>query len=1279
MELQTPEIARLKHMIEEWLIHDERELEATFSDASDTTTFLSVAQRLKSKGYEALPQEDKLNIITPEQVRFTITGLGMITEYCKDDTLAGKPFSAMVKDRAGQESNIDLDEYGVRVKVRREKNLEKTDPAVGELLGRWDAQPKAFRILRRWTFVGKGVRFDLSMVRTTPKNAKGDFKWQTQFSQRDIMKEPAHYEIEVELDRPSLSAAPSEEERKEAGEKALKQLIAGVGEILRGIQKHPFLIRKSIARRALDGYKDLVKTDRFRGVAPITMEKENMIKERRDKVPNIRDGYNVTDKADGLRMMGYVDSKGELFMIDMSLQIYRTGLQRIACSNSLVDGEYVTRDKDDNPISQFLLFDIYISPDKNDVSAKPFYIDGDENTRHGELMKWVSKWNDGDGPKIVQGAGVTDRTKIMVQAKKFMFAKAGSDTEIFQACARILDSEAASEYHRDGLILTPNGLGLPEKPGIGFEAQLKWKPADENTVDFLVIIDKDIETRRDAVNIGVKPGSGETVTYKTIHLYVGSELDPAYEDPRGTVLFEQPLPGVRGKNPRKRDYKPVLFNPKELPDTMANVSYLEVERDPASGDDYIRCENDDPIVDKSIVEYRYEAKNEPGWRWIPMRVRYDKTERFQKGIIGRTLNKDTSAEGVWNSIHDPITYHMIRTGSETPSGKEIEEMSAHMAGVVKGEVAKVYYERKAAKEDIQLIKGLRDFHRVYIKENLLLDRGLKGGGKTLVDLACGQGGDIWSWIRMKTNFVYGTDIAGNGIRDPQNGAYRRYLNAVMKYGGYDSIGKMIFTIGSSAKILSTGEAGATPEEANIMRAVYGRLAPDGPIPPFVEKNGAKMLREGADCVAIMFAIHYFFESEASLNGLLQNISDSLKVGGLFIGCCFDGQKVFDALRPYEEGATLVGREKEVDIWKITKKYSNMDLTNDNRSIGMPIDVEFISIGTEQREYLVPFELLKAKMSEIGCDLLTDEECKQLNLVKSTNLFEETYDMAMKKGEKFPMSNAVKQYSFFNRWFIFKRRRGGPLLAEEVGSQREPSSLGEEEKEIKTLVAEPTGVKEVAVKPAAAIEVAKGPLKIFQFFSGSEKVDRLKIKDPEAAKWMSPTSYFPIKDEEAGIEYPTIEHYVAAMKYKLASTKPELSESIFSKTGILHQEYLRNRDAATGQGSKGISDQKEMELQKEEIAKVKEELKSNKKYRAVFDEGKWLAVKDKVFEDAVTYRYTHDARLRKILEAAKNQGYTLVYYTQGGLTEWSGKKTSDGKIEGQNKLGNLYMKLAGFRV
>ena len=193
MELYPATIDSLTRLVEEWVVNDDRELEATFENASDTTTFLSVAQRLSAKGFEALPQEDKMNIITPQQYRFTLTGMAAIEDYCHDDALEGKQYEVMMKQRAGEESNVDIKDYGVRIKARREEPLAKDDVTVRDLLNGWATQRKAFRILRRWTFMNreKGVRFDLSMVRSSPKGPRGDFIWQSRFQPRDITKEPA--------------------------------------------------------------------------------------------------------------------------------------------------------------------------------------------------------------------------------------------------------------------------------------------------------------------------------------------------------------------------------------------------------------------------------------------------------------------------------------------------------------------------------------------------------------------------------------------------------------------------------------------------------------------------------------------------------------------------------------------------------------------------------------------------------------------------------------------------------------------------------------------------------------------------------------------------------------------------------------------------------------------------------------------------------------------------------------------------------------------------------
>lgn len=1303
MELSPTQVNSLKTIVEEWTLHESRELEASFPKASDTSTFLDVAKRLKSKKYKELPQEDRLNIITPENIRFTLTGMSAIQNYCDKNSLQGMPYDVIRKDSTGMESTLDIGEYGVRVKVRRELPAEGT-PEVVQMLSQWSEQKKAFRLIRRWTFMDEenGIRFDLSMVRTTPKTNKGGFKWQKLFGEHNLGAEPSHYEIEVEL--LPVQRASTSEEVVAMQAKALKQIIRGIGEVLRGIQRSSILIRKSQAVAVLEGYSDLTKTDRFRGVAPITLLLENMVPDVREKVPNIRTGYNVTEKADGLRSMGYVDGTGELFLLDMSLNVYRTGLIRKGCSNTLVDGEWVTQDSNSEAVNLFLVFDIYITFEGRDVSREPFTEEG----RYGQLKEWDRRWNEGGSPVIRPGLGVTETNKLQVSAKTFHFGNVGDDS-IFQKAAQILTT--SFPYHTDGLIFTPNKLGLPQKPGVRFSEQLKWKPSEDNSVDFLIMFDKE-SPREELITIGSKQATGETVSYKTARLFVGSLMDAGYEDPRGTILFEQPLPEER-RGRRNPSFKPVLFNPKDIPDTMANTCYMEITVDEGTGENIVACENGDILHDRTIVEMRYEPSNEEGWRWIPMRVRYDKTERYQKNIPGSTMNKDEAAEGVWNSIHEPVTQAMISTGRTTSAEKtaEIDESAASLVNA--SDIGRVYYEKKGQVTDLTLVEGLRRFHRVYIKESILLERGLRGGGKTLVDLTCGQGGDLNSWVKYKADFIYGTDIAGKGILDNQAGAYRRYLNAVMKYGGFDQVPRMIFTIGSSSKRLSTGDAGASSEESNIMRALYGVVEPDGPVPEFVRKYGKNRLRQGADCVTCMFAIHYFFQNDSTLTGFLENVSDSLKIGGLFVGCCFDGRKVFDLLRNQEEGASIVGEENKKEIWRITKKYSATDFPKDESSLGLPIDVEFISIGSKQTEYLMNFDYLKDRMAAIGCDLLNRNECRDLGLVNSSSLFHESYDMAIRKGEKFAMGDDVKRYSFLNRWFIFKRNRGGPMPPKVEEAAPQPEAVAKTQAEKLNSAVEPetiagSGARAVAAlrkKPKAEEVVVAAPQQeavvlanasekkyklnqIFRFYPEAELIDIstpgrdvLELKETDASRYLAPLAFFPIMDKETGVEYPSVEHFMAAMKYKVATNKPDLAQSLFSsKVGSIHQEYKEAQTIASSQGAKAISPELALTMLKSVRAKINDAVAPEgfTKWRATFETGKWLVKKDEFLTDALRQRWEKDAKFRRIVMAAKVKNLYLLYFTgpKAG-SELGGHRTARGTIEGENKVGRIIMSLAGY--
>lgn len=72
-----------------------------------------------------------------------------------------------------------------------------------------------------------------------------------------------------------------------------------------------------------------------------------------------------------------------------------------------------------------------------------------------------------------------------------------------------------------------------------------------------------------------------------------------------------------------------------------------------------------------------------------------------------------------------------------------------------------------------------------------------------------------------------------------------------------------------------------------------------------------------------------------------------------------------------------------------------------------------------------------------------------------------------------------------------------------------------------------------------------------FFRDSALGDKLAIGDKGAARWLAPTAPFPIQDSE-GTVYPSMDHYLAGMRFKLASNKPEIASAVFARDGTIHQ-------------------------------------------------------------------------------------------------------------------------------
>jgi len=324
---------------------------------------------------------------------------------------------------------------------------------------------------------------------------------------------------------------------------------------------------------------------------------------------------------------------------------------------------------------------------------------------------------------------------------------------------------------------------------------------------------------------------------------------------------------------------------------------------------------------------------------------------------------------------------------------------------------------------------LRDFHN-YIKSSLLFSRVLQSG-MALLDIGCGKAGDIHKWSAANLAWVLGIDPAEDSLNNPRDGAYRRYVN---KRAEFPSTPPMVFVQGSAIRPFSTGDAGITTEDQTMLRALFNSPLGGSQPPKFLVESGL-IGRAAAkfEAVSCMFALHYFFERPETVDSFLHNLSDCLKVGGFFIGCCFDGETVFNALSTLKQGGVMTGKEEETEIWSITKQYDSdpeeLALPVTSGGVGRAIDVSFITIGDNHREYLVHFGYLQARLAELGIDLLLPEEMAALKIKESTGMFKGVYDRV---NTRFGMPPKIRDYSFLNRWFIFRRRSYGPLT---TASQR----------------------------------------------------------------------------------------------------------------------------------------------------------------------------------------------------------------------------------------------------
>ena len=966
--------------------------------------FERVYNTLLSYGFVKNYEEYHLKIMTeingtePLKIRTEINDLSSIKEYCKSNIIPENA-SHIVKNNIN--TPFDNNDYNFRVSIQNEYNFNKTDPEIVSLYENWRTTEKTFRYMNRIKLMHpdkKGLCVDLSIVKFT-KNKDGSILKELDFNNSKLFTNNDIYEIEIEIDDLEYLLKDSSAISSKLN-KLLVDLKSTVKYVLTGIQMSNYPITNTEKYAILAEYGKLIgkredepiDASMFIGPSSYTLQKINMIEDSTGSIPCILNNFCVTDKADGDRKLLYISSNGKIYYITMNMFVQYTGsiCTNTQLYNTIIDGENIILDKYKKFINIYAAFDIYFIGRK-DIRSKPF-ISADDKDLETNKYRYLSLQAVFDliNTNIKYETEIDKPTFIV---KKFYLIKDGNKININESCKQLFKSIDfhTYPYETDGIIFTSTNLGVGmENPSdkiknykYTWKNSFKWKPPEFNTIDFLVKIQKTSD--QDIIEY-IDTGANIT-PYKILSLSVGYDVNRDGEVNSQQLIFD----GITTKG-LDGNYKAVLFSPTNPIDQLASTCFVELKND-TSGELKMFTENNEIIENNMVIEFKYVMNEDRRLSWVPLRIRYDKTEDFNKGkSYGNSFKV---ANSNWYTIHNPITKNMLL--GETPV--TIDEDNDD-----------IYYNTTNERSKTE---DLKKFHNLGVK-SLLIDT-VCNYSTILIDYAVGRGGDLNKWNKNKIKFVLGIDISKDNIHNPKGGVCSRYIGIKRKFG---SIVDGLFIHGDTSKLLETGDFAIDEDKAeeDNSKFVFDQVMGKGTKKSSHGQYISKMFGVASnlfDVGSIQFAIHYMFKDKYTLHNFLKNCADTIKVGGHLIGTCYDGEKVFDMLKDIDINETKEIYLNKKCIWYLKKKYNIQKRFNNEDVLGYTIGVFQESINKEFDEYLVNFKYFTEMMGIYGFMPISPIP----EVLQAIDSFETIYAKS-----KFKMSKEEQQISFLNKYFIFKKVR-----------------------------------------------------------------------------------------------------------------------------------------------------------------------------------------------------------------------------------------------------------------
>lgn len=938
MELSGQTLKTLENYVNMCKDDPELELEMILTNRPDKEGFKSVYDyMMRSVGFEMIPETDRdtmdITFVNDSNARATIQGTIPIQEYCESNLIGA--CTMMQKSRIQNAPKVVVHDYDIAFRVSRE--VEFAEDRKRGVLQNHQKKAKLFRKKRRYSFrypEFPSLRIDLTQVKQSRIEAKSVI-------QSKVLKSSEWYEIEIELE--------NDKSLTESDLRAVpRQMFNLMSLIIKVISKSSKLLSKSKTLQVITNYISLIHSKKLANLSelihtdpksifltyqPVTLEQTNLTE--RLGVTSVLKDYTVTEKADGERALIFVDSDEIVYMLNNRMHLREVGGTAPGMANTLLDAEYIHKDKFGEILNLLAVFDIYFLKE-DDVRSKPLIPDRLKMMQNvAESMKLTTM-------KI--------RTKTFLHDLPLekMFKKAYLDTQY--------------EYHVDGIILTPSDMAVgafyKNRPhlkntfGGTWKKTFKWKPPEENSVDMLV-------TFHERTFI-------EGVGYCMVSsLKVGTQISKDDEVEPFSILDNR-------------------FKPKSgVTSRRFGVANLLLK----TRDGFPHASNGDVIYNNTIVEFSYSNEE-----WVPMRVRADKSALYArtKSIAG-TANMYTTAMNVWRSIQYPVS-------------KEIFENPALLNDLPQDLDAEVYYAR-AVSRNASLMLPMNIFHNQGIKSRLFREM-RRVAGPHLVEIACGKGGDIQKWTDSKFSRVIGIDSSTDNLLNGNDGAYKRLHQLKAEPKNRSQVPDTVFLHkdmrepwDSLREITHTGLR-------NLFNICRGNVNKDD-IEVAAVKKFYNSLSNSADVVSCQFAIHYFFCSQEHLSTFCENVARVIKPGGYFIGTCMDGRIVENRLK--DSDGIMEGVIDGNLVWRIKRMYD----PNETSRVSRKISVFLETINQALEECIVDMDLLEQELAKHDIVPLTSSELEEVSLPDYS--FRDWYD------NKLALHPVLKDFSFMNRWFLFKKK------------------------------------------------------------------------------------------------------------------------------------------------------------------------------------------------------------------------------------------------------------------